>query len=352
MSRSTKPRLVSHPGSRKACESDAHHHGADTTNSRGSVTDSILWQSSIMDYNLLTYETPQGLRGAVHVHGRVYNLTDVLNSTYTGVLNALKDWEQVRPDLEAFAADPSSVKVASQALSDIKLLAPIPVPRTVFCAGGNYNDHGGEMDKIMNLKPKPNLKERGEPPFFFLKNATGVCGPNSTTKLDSPELLLDWELELVVVIGRLARNVSDREALDYVAGYTVGNDLSLRKYIRRPLDAGEPFEYDWFRQKSFDGSCPIGPWITPRQQISDPQNLKLKLWVGNEMMQDISTSRMIFSVAEQISELSRRLTLLPGDIIMTGTGSGVGLGRGVFLKKGDSVRASIEGVGEFVHHIG
>ncbi|TVY75174.1 Fumarylacetoacetate hydrolase domain-containing protein 2 [Fusarium oxysporum f. sp. cubense] len=307
-----------------------------------------------MAYQLLTYETAQGPRGAVHVDKYVYDLGDVTgNSSYSSVLDALKEWDDIRPRLEQFARDPASSKTRPRLLSEVKLLAPNPTPGAVFCAGGAYNDHGGEMDKILKLKPAPTLKERGERPFFFLKNATGVCGPNSTTRLDPHISTADWELELCVVIGRTAKNVPEEKALDYVAGYTIGNDLSYREYIRRDaLSPGEPFYYDWFSQKCFDSSCPTGPWIVPTRQVEDPQNLDLKLWVGDELMQNTSTSHMIFPVAEQVATLSRQLTLHPGDIIMTGTGGGVGLGRGRFLQPGETLRASIENVGEFVHHIG
>ncbi|TEA16355.1 Fumarylacetoacetate hydrolase domain-containing protein 2 [Colletotrichum sidae] len=307
-----------------------------------------------MAFQLVTYPSNSIPIGGVHVNGRVYALADVLGATkYATVLDALKEWDIVRPKLEQFAGEPSIAPPKSLALREVDLLAPIPNPGTVFCAGGNYNDHGGEMDRVMNLKPVPNLKQRGQPPFFFLKNATGVCGPNSVTKADADDLQFDWELELTVIIGRLARNVTKEKALDYVAGFTVGNDLSFRKYVRRPdMHAGEPFEYDWFRQKSFDNSCPIGPWIVPAKQVTDVQNLEMKLWVGDELMQDTSTSKMIFTVAEQVEELSRQLNLHPGDIIMTGTGAGVGMGRGRFLQRGETVRAQINGIGEFTHRIG
>jgi 2-keto-4-pentenoate hydratase/2-oxohepta-3-ene-1,7-dioic acid hydratase in catechol pathway len=306
-----------------------------------------------MSYQLLTHETPQGPRGAVHIDGQVYDIADVTgNSSIVSVLDALKQWETIRPLLKRFAAAPEPSKVLAKALSEVKLLAPNPNPGSIFCAGGAYNDHGGEMDNALNMKPAPTLKERGEPPFFFMKNATGVCGPGSTTTLDAHVTQGDWEVELVVVIGQRAKDVPEEEALDYVAGFTVGNDLSQREHVRRNnLSPGEPFLFDWFAQKCFDGSCPTGPWIVPVNQIKDLQNLSLKLWVGDELMQDTSTRHMIFSVQEQVAALSRQITLYPGDMIMTGTGGGVGLGRGRFLQRGETVRASVEGVGDFIHHI-
>ncbi|KAF3797618.1 hypothetical protein GCG54_00013141 [Colletotrichum gloeosporioides] len=141
--------------------------------------------------------------------------------------------------------------------------------------------------------------------------------------------------------------------MKYVAGFTVGNDLSFRRNIqRKELRSGDAFKFDWFRQKCFDGSCPIGPWMVPTNQVPNIQDLGMKLWVDNELMQDTTTGNMIFSVAEQVAELSHQLTLHPGDMIMTGTGAGVGLGRGRFLKTGNTVRCMIEGIGEFSYYIG
>ncbi|KAK1853605.1 2-keto-4-pentenoate hydratase 2-oxohepta-3-ene-dioic acid hydratase [Colletotrichum chrysophilum] len=158
--------------------------------------------------------------------------------------------------------------------------------------------------------------------------------------------MVDWELELVAIIGRVARHVSRDEAMRYVAGFTVEN------IQRKELQPGDAFKSDWFRQKCFDGACPVGPWMMPTNQVPNIEDLGMRLWVDDELMQDTNTGNMIFSVAEQVAELSHQLTLHPGDMIMTGTGAGVGLGRGRFLKTGNTVRCMIEGIGEFSHYIG
>ncbi|CAI0643118.1 unnamed protein product [Colletotrichum noveboracense] len=306
-----------------------------------------------ISYQLLTYETTKGHRGAIHVNGMVYDLCDVVSTTCVSMLDALRNWDQISSRLETFALDPNTANISSQALKNVNILAPIPSPTTVFCAGGNFTDHLDEMSRVLDVKPGPNLKERGEPPFFFLKNTTGVCGPGSVTKIDSPDIMVDWELELVAIIGRVARHVSRDEAMRYVAGFTVGNDLSFRQNIqRKELQPGDAFKFDWFRQKCFDGSCPVGPWMMPTNQVPNIEDLGMRLWVDDELMQDTNTGNMIFSVAEQVAELSHQLTLHPGDMIMTGTGAGVGLGRGRFLKTGNTVRCMIEGIGEFSHYIG
>jgi 2-keto-4-pentenoate hydratase/2-oxohepta-3-ene-1,7-dioic acid hydratase in catechol pathway len=148
------------------------------------------------------------------------------------------------------------------------------------------------------------------------------------------------------VIGRTARDVPVDKALGCVAGYTVANDLSARDFTKRPHVAdGSPFKYDWLAQKNFDASCPIGPWIVPAKAIRDPQNLGITLSVNGVLKQDSNTSQMIFTLAEQIAHLSTRLTLHPGDIVLTGTPAGVGLARGEFLKPGDEVTVWIEKVG-------
>jgi len=135
-----------------------------------------------------------------------------------------------------------------------------------------------------------------------------------------------------------------------VAGYTIANDLSARDAMRRPKNPpSSPFHMDWIGQKCFDGACPIGPWIVPASQISDPHKLGLKLWVNDVLMQDSNTANLIFNVAEQIEALSTRITLQPGDLVLTGTPAGVGMGRKLFLKAGDRVKMHIDEIGELQH---
>jgi 2-keto-4-pentenoate hydratase/2-oxohepta-3-ene-1,7-dioic acid hydratase in catechol pathway len=162
--------------------------------------------------------------------------------------------------------------------------------------------------------------------------------------------MVDWEVELAAVIGKTAKDVPVEKALDCVAGYTIANDLSARDVMKREKNpATSPFHYDWLSQKCFDGSCPLGPWIVPSSDLAYPQNLALKLWVNDTLMQDSLTSKMIFSTAEQIAMLSSRVTLYPGDLVLTGTPAGVGTPRRLFLKPGDTVKLWIEGIGELSH---
>jgi 2-keto-4-pentenoate hydratase/2-oxohepta-3-ene-1,7-dioic acid hydratase in catechol pathway len=237
------------------------------------------------------------------------------------------------------------------ALKKVKLLAPVLYPGAIFCAGANYTDHAAEMAAAENRPPGPNMKEMGEKPWHFIKTSAGsVVGPGAVVRIPPYSKAVDWEVELVAVIGRTAKDVPVEKALDCIAGYTIADDLSARDVMKRDKVApGAPFKFDWVSQKCFDGACPLGPWIVPAAQIRDPQKLALKLWVGGELMQDSNTERMIFDTAEQIAMLSSRVTLQPGDLILTGTPAGVGMPRGRFLQPGETVKLWIEGIGELNH---
>jgi len=236
-------------------------------------------------------------------------------------------------------------------LSSVRLLAPILYPGTVFCAGANYRDHVAEMSKALNLPPERDPHELGLKPWHFIKaSAPCVRGPGSRIALPAYSKKVDWEAEIAVVIGRECRNVSVDQALQHVAGLTIVNDLSARDHLRRDgVAADSPFRFDWVSQKSFDGALPLGPWICPFDEIEDHRNLRIRLWVNDELMQDSSSSNLIFSVAEQIAHLSTRLTLMPGDVIATGTPAGCGAARGRFLKPGDRVRIWVESIGELTN---
>jgi len=223
----------------------------------------------------------------------------------------------------------------------------------MYCAGANYRDHAKEMAERTGRPLGPDPKESGGKPWHFLKPGHCVTDPGATVTATYYCKNLDWEVELAAVIGRPAKSVGVGEALNYVAGYTVANDLSARDLSQRQeVPVGSPFRPDWVGQKVFDGSCPVGPWIVPASDIPDPQNLTLKLWVNDVVKQDSNTSEMIFSLAEQIAHISSRLTLHPGDLILTGTPAGVGLARKEFLKAGDVVKVWVEGVGTLTNAMG
>jgi 2-keto-4-pentenoate hydratase/2-oxohepta-3-ene-1,7-dioic acid hydratase in catechol pathway len=219
------------------------------------------------------------------------------------------------------------------------LLAPIRWPRKVICAGVNYRRHVAEMGG--------EIPAEGWRPYFFLKApTTSVIGPTDAIVVRSPAIARwDWEAELAVVIGVGGRDISPQDALGHVAGYCVANDITARGLHKRSVVPAEAFTYDWFAAKSADGSLPLGPGITPAFQVPDPQDLRVRLWVNDELRQDESTSDMICTVAELIAAASEVVTLEPGDVIPTGTPSGVGAGQGRFLQPGDVIRTTIDGLG-------
>jgi 2-keto-4-pentenoate hydratase/2-oxohepta-3-ene-1,7-dioic acid hydratase in catechol pathway len=253
------------------------------------------------------------------------------------VLGILQDWSAARERLGKAAASPA----AGQALATTKLLAPILWPSAIYCAGANYADHAAEMARASGRAPEPDPHTLGLKPWHFLKaGRSTLAAPDDTVQITGVSKTMDWESELAAVIVPLA------DALDYVAGYTIANDLSARDMGRRPhVPDTAPFKFDWVAHKNFDGSCPLGPWIVPSRDIPDPQQLGLKLWVNDVIKQDSRTSQMIFTLAEQIAHLSSRITLQPGDVILTGTPAGVGAARGEFLKPGDVVKLWIENIG-------
>ena len=225
-------------------------------------------------------------------------------------------------------------------LEDVRLLVPIPPPGKILLLAGNYAKHVEERGGV--------AAERAETfPYVFIKPTSTLTHPGDPIMIpkSSPDHI-DWECELGVVIGKECRDVSEADALDYVAGYTVVNDVSDRKFAPNP--SRKPRErdkfFDWLHGKWHDTFCPVGPCLLPAQGI-DPQSLRILLRVNGETKQDDTTAKMVFPVAAVVSFLSSFMTLEPGDLIATGTPSGVGSATGTYLKPGDVVEASIEGIG-------
>jgi len=238
---------------------------------------------------------------------------------------------------------PAAARVATESA---QLLTPIPRPNKLFLLAGNYAKHIEEGGR-------EKAREREETfPYVFMK-------PPTTTLVDpgrpvivptlSP-LAIDWELELAVVIGRRAKGVAEADALAVVAGYTVVNDISNRKFRPNPgrvMRERDAF-FDWLHGKWHDSFCPCGPCVTTADAVPDPQTLAMKLTLNGEVKQDASTAQQIFPVAAVIEFISGLVTLEPGDIISTGTPAGVGSASGTFLKPGDVLAASIDGIGTLV----
>jgi 2-keto-4-pentenoate hydratase/2-oxohepta-3-ene-1,7-dioic acid hydratase in catechol pathway len=297
-------------------------------------------------YKLATYQSMQGPRAGIVVDESVFDAAELTGqAAYAGVLGILEDWHRAQDAVKA-ALQKRAPELKAMPLIQTKLRAPILWPSAIYCAGANYSDHAAEMARRANRPEEPNPKTLGLKPWHFIMASRSLADPDATVHAAHYTQKLDWEVELAAVIGKPAKNVSVEKALEHVAGYTAANDLSARDLSRRPhVPDTSSFKFDWIAQKSFDGACPLGPWIVPAQDIPDPHNLALKLWVNGAVKQDSNTGKMIYNVAEQISHLSAGMTLHPGDVILTGTPAGVGSARNEFLQAGDVVKVEIERIG-------
>ncbi|SFU43457.1 fumarylacetoacetate hydrolase family protein [Pseudoduganella namucuonensis] len=309
-----------------------------------------------MKYQLFTYADKNGAAGAgIAVNQQLFDLAGVAMGgplARKPVMELLEDWDAAHARLlavaDALAAAPG--KYASYLLDAgaIDFLPPVPQPGVVYCAGANYRDHVEAMGRALNHKLVLDPKAEGIPPWHFLKAGKGsLAGHREIVPFPGHTSMLDWEAELAVVIGRRASKVGVADALRYVAGYSCSNDLSARDNLKREqVDVSSPFRFDWIGHKSFNGSCPIGPFMTPAAFVESPEDLDIKLWLNGEIKQDSNTRNHLYGVADQISYLSHRVDLYPGDIILTGTPAGVGMESGIFLKRGDVMKVWIAGLGE------
>lgn len=289
-----------------------------------------------MTFKLLTYIATDGApRAGLLLGDTVIDLATALPEAMFdagSVLAIVQNWDTALAMLEKVESSDGGMPFSS-----VKLAAPLLYPTNIFCAAANYQDHFREMSGKDVDKSTLN-------PYFFNKVARQtVIGTGAAIRRPHITRKMDWEAEIAVVIGKAGRNISTADALDHVAGYMIINDLSARDYLRRP--DWPAMSSDWLWQKSFDTSAPMGPWITPKSEIADPQNLYLKTWVNGELKQDTHSKWMVFTIVEQIAALSEHFTLLPGDVIASGTGSGVGHPKGTYLEPGDVCRIEIEGLG-------
>ena len=273
---------------------------------------------------LVTYRSDRGLRVA-GLRGAV-----------------LVDLQQADPALPScpkalLAGGPEAIRRAEQALAAgspipgaVSLVAPIPNPEKIICVGLNYADHARESGAALPSEP-----------VLFNKFPTAITAHEQSIVLPRVSQEVDYEAELVVVIGRGGRHIPRSQARAHVAAYCCGNDVSARDWqLRKP--GGQ-----WLAGKSFDSFAPVGPWLVTADEIANPGNLPIRLRINGHVMQDSSTSQLIFSIEHLVSYISDVCTLTPGDLIFTGTPPGVGFARKppVFLKAGDVVEVEIEGIG-------
>lgn len=297
-------------------------------------------------YALASYSAGGATRSAFVLGDALHDLAAIADGAMIsdrlagriGSVDALvRDWEGVKDELAALID-----RVRGTVLEPVAAVPLAPfLPHRLFGAASNYIEHAEEMATKLAAKADSE-------PYIFLKTVDSVIGPDDTVFIPPESKKVDWEVELGVVIGRAGRRISVDAAHAHIAGYVIVNDVSARDRTRR---TDFPFSHDWFRGKSFDSFTPMGPWFVPRDCIGDPHDLRLTLSVNDEMMQDGNSGEMIFNSYEQIAYLSSMLMLKPGDVIATGTPAGVGMGRGIFLKDGDRMVATVAGLGTLANPV-
>lgn len=260
--------------------------------------------------------------------------TDFPQTITEGVAAGLDFVEKVRQLVERAKAD-ENVERFKYAFTDIEWLSPIPrTPKNIICVGKNYAEHAAEMGS--DAPP--------EKVVVFTKSPTTIAADEQDLQIhDDVTDSLDYEGELAIVISKKGKQIPRQLAYDYIFGYTIANDVTARNVQEE--------HQQYFLGKSLEGSCPLGPYLVTKDEIPNPHNLSIVTKVNDDVRQNSNTSQMIFKIDELIAEISRYVTLEPGDIILTGTPAGVGKGMNPpkFLKKGDTVKISVEGIGTLVN---
>ncbi len=300
---------------------------------------------------------------ALHALQRVADQHGLALAGSDSVLALLQNWDANFAALSAALALPGEADAQAWVpVASLKVHAPLDLPRQIFCTGANYFKHVVDILVSMGADANPdtanmgpaefrthaenlmNERARTGAPYVFSKIPSAVTGPYDEVILPAIATQPDWELELAVVIGKPARHVRREQAMDYVAGYTIANDITSRDLIwcKDPKAMGT----DWISSKNSPTFLPLGPYLVPAAFVADPMRLQLTLKLNGEIMQDESTSDMIFDIARQIEYISSRVQLLPGDVICTGSPAGNGIHYGRFLRDGDVMEGSITGLGE------
>lgn len=320
-------------------------------------------------FALVTFASPGGLRKAgILVDERISALSDVLIASRLGlgqswetasVMDLLHDWDnsfpllcrvvdEIRGGLSISRLDPAGLAIHP----------PVDRPTQVFCTGANYRKHVVQLTVDMKVGPEGlqgddlrrwaekmmDERARTGEPYVFTKPVSAIAGAYDDLHLPTSTKMPDWELELGVVIGRGGYQISGETAMNHVAGYAIVNDVSARDLIART--DYKMLGTDWLRSKGQPGFLPFGPSLVPASFVANPQDLRMKLSVNGQVMQDESTADMMFDIARQIEYISRYTRLLPGDLICTGSPAGNGTHYGRYLQPGDLMVAQIEGLGE------
>ena len=296
-------------------------------------------------YTLSVIEIDNQPTPVIYTGGQYYaiaeHLPDLLTDSGTGLLPIVSNWSASHAALEELARKLSSAghghePAASPHTAEFCRL--ISYPPRMMCVGFNYDEHISIDSKISGFD------KSAADPLFFLKQRGALVGAGQTIPYPMQVKKLDWEVELVVILGRGGKNITAENAMDHVAGYAIGLDLSARDW---QLNERSMRKWDLFCGKAFDNSGPVGPWFVPAEYIN-PADLKIKLWVNDKLKQDSNTRHMVWPIAELIEEVTRHMAIDPGDMLFTGTPSGVGFASDTFLNPGDVIRASIDGLGELV----
>jgi 2-keto-4-pentenoate hydratase/2-oxohepta-3-ene-1,7-dioic acid hydratase in catechol pathway len=295
---------------------------------RGEPKPGALWQEHVLDLGGLAKDLATQ-RGTVR-RGRggfPRSILEIVQGGDATVGLTREAWEHGQRLVGQQSAEDLAQRRLAYPLKRVRLLAPIPTPpRNIFCLGRNYAEHAAERGATAP-----------EHPVYFTKPGTAVVGPGDDVVHHAITKELDYEVELAVVIGTGGRDIARADALKHVFGYTIINDVTARDLQKR--------HQQWFKGKSLDTFCPMGPVLVTADELPDPQVLAISLRVNGQVRQSSHTSKMIFPVAQCIEVLSQGMTLVPGDIIATGTPEGVGAASGNFLKAGDRIEAEVEHIG-------
>jgi 2-keto-4-pentenoate hydratase/2-oxohepta-3-ene-1,7-dioic acid hydratase in catechol pathway len=291
---------------------------------------------AVVNFALANLNTASGERAALAIDGVYFRLDQTSSGCSNNTRAILEEWDLAYPRLLAVAGECASHGSRSPAFvssADAELLTPVRFPNKLVCVGGVYRDHLLEF----NL-PAERWKNM---PIFLRAPTTSIVGPGRTLVIPATTNQFDWEIELAVIVSRRLKSADLDTAAAAIAGYSVGLDMTCRDL----LDRDSPTGVDLVRAKAQDGMAPVGPFIRPAAFVHDVQNLRLQLFVNGEMKQNGCTADMLYSVPEQLSTISRYITLEPGDIVFTGSPAGSGASIGQYLHPGDRIRAQIESVG-------